>query len=152
MRFLWKKIQNQIDIDAGLKVVWEILVDVNNYKNWNPFLLQALGSAREGSFLELTMSPPGASPRQKKVMVTTLKPCNELSWKGIKVHSLYFSGHNRFKLISLSESQTRIVQEEIFTGLLVPFISAWLDQHMAAGFRQMLAALKSKIDEQMYKR
>ena len=150
MNFLWKKIQNQIDIDAGAEVVWEILAEVNNYKNWNPFLSQAHGQVLEGSFLELTMSPPGSSPRQKKVLVTTLKPCNELSWKGIKVHSLYFSGHNRFKLISLSESQTRLVQEEVFAGLLVPFISAWLDQHMSAGFRQMLTALKRRIDEQSH--
>ncbi len=147
MKFNWKQIQNEIDIEASPKLVWKVLIEVNHYKNWNPFLLQVSGQVRVGSYLELTMSPPGASSRQKKVLVTSLKPYHEFSWKGTKVHTLFLCGHNRFSLIPLSEVRTRLIQEEIFSGLLVPFCSTWLDRNLSAGYKKMLIALKLEVEE-----
>ena len=152
MKFKSKQIRNEIDIEASPKLVWEMLVDVSHYKNWNPFLLRAQGRVRVGSYLELIMSPPGDSPRQKKVLVTSLKSYRELSWKGTIVHTVFFCGHNRFTLIPLSEHQTRLIQEETFSGLLVPFFSTWLDRYLSAGFKKMLIALKSTVEGQIHSR
>ena len=150
MKFKWKQIQNEIDIEASPKLVWEMLIEVSHYKDWNPFLVIPRGRARVGSYLELIMSPPGDSPRQKKVLVTSLKSYRELSWKGTIVHTVFFCGHNRFTLIPLSEHQTRLIQEETFSGLLVPFFSTWLDRYLSAGFKEMLIALKSEVEGQSF--
>lgn len=150
MKFIWKRIQNEIEIEASSELVWETLIAVNQYQDWNPFLVQVQGQARVGSYLDLTMSPPGASPRQKKVLVTTLKSYRKFGWKGSILHTVFFCGHNRFSLIPLSEHQTRLIQEEIFTGLLVPFFSTWLDRYLSAGFKEMLIALKVKVEGQVH--
>jgi hypothetical protein len=146
MKFIWKQIQNEIDIEASPKMVWDMLIDVSHYKDWNPFLVQARGQALVGSYLELIMSHPGVSPRPRRVLVTSLKSYGEFSWKGTIIHPFFFCGHNRFTLVPLAENQTRLIQEESFSGLLVPFYSTKLDRYLSAGFKKMLIALKSKVE------
>ena len=150
MKFKLKQIQNKIDIEASPKLVWEILLEVGHYKNWNPFIIEAQGQVRLNSYLELTMSPPDADQRRRKVLVTSLKSCREFSWKGTIIHTAFFCGHNRFTLIPLSDHQTRLIQEEIFSGLLVPFFYNKLDRNLPAGFKKMLIALKSTVEGQMH--
>lgn len=150
MKYKFKQIQNEIDIEASPKLVWEMLIEVSHYKNWNPFLIQAQGQARVGSYLELIMSQPGVSSRPRKVLVTSMKYCREFSWKGTIIHTAFFCGHNRFTLIPLSDHQTRLIQEEIFSGLLVPFFYNKLERNLPAGFKKMLIALKSTVEGQMH--
>ena len=150
MKFTWKQIHNEIDIEAGPELVWEVLFEVSDYRNWNPFLVQVVGQARVGSYLDLTMSPPGASPRQKKVLITSLKSSHEFSWKGTKGLTVFLSGYNRFRFIPLSGHKTRLIQEETFSGVLVPFCATWLDEHLAAGYKNMLIALKSEVEKRIH--
>lgn len=146
MKLEFKQIRNEIVLDVRPQSAWEMLIDVGQYKNWNPFLSIAQEKARVGSYLELTMSHPGVSSRRRKVVVTSMEYCRTFSWKGVIIHPIFFCGHNRFTLIPLSEHQTRLLQEETFSGLLVPFFISKLDKYLAPGFKKMLHALKLEVE------
>jgi hypothetical protein len=57
-----------------------------------------------------------------------------------------FDGEHHFKLESLDGRRTRLIQQERFTGLLVPLFAASLDQHTLAGFHLMNKALKARAE------
>lgn len=142
-----KQIRNEIEIAASPEQVWQRLIDVSRYGEWNPFLIRVEGQVKAGLQLELTMAPPGEALRQKKVLITTMEPKHEFSWKGTKAHPLILSGLNRFMLSPLDGNRTRLIQEETFSGLLVPFCSSWLDRCLSVGYNNMLIALKAAAEE-----
>ena len=57
-----------------------------------------------------------------------------------------FAGRHRFDLVS-TDTGTRLVHSEEFTGVLVPVLAKSLDQKTRAGFESMNVAMKERIEE-----
>jgi len=73
-------------------------------------------------------------------------PGRALRWLGRLVVPGVFDGEHRFLLESLGADRTRLVQEERFTGLLVPLFARSLDRHTLAGFHAMNQALRARAE------
>ncbi|SDI32212.1 SRPBCC family protein [Nonomuraea jiangxiensis] len=56
-------IDSSIEIAAPPEEVWAILTDFAKYEEWNPFILQAEGTAAAGATLRLNIRPPGGTAR-----------------------------------------------------------------------------------------
>ena len=67
-------------------------------------------------------------------------------WGHLGVRGL-FDGRHRFELHAAGRG-TRLVQSEIFTGVLVPLVARSLDRGTAAGFALMNSALKAHAENQ----
>jgi hypothetical protein len=52
-----KQLTSQIDIDASPSQVWDVLCDFAAYEDWNPFIVQADGTAQAGCPLTLRLQP-----------------------------------------------------------------------------------------------
>ena len=50
-----KNISTEILINASKEKVWTILTDFDNYKSWNPFMINSSGQAIVGTKLVNTM-------------------------------------------------------------------------------------------------
>src|SRR2546421_666113 len=74
--------------------------------------------------------------------VVVFNPNMELRWIGHLLMPGIFDGEHGFTIEPIEAERVRFVQEERFTGLLVPFLARSLDQRTRAGFESMNAALK----------
>ncbi|MCC2278230.1 SRPBCC domain-containing protein [Streptomyces morookaense] len=115
-----RQIATMVDIAATPARVWEVLTDLPRYPDWNPFIREASGEIAPGARLRLRMFPVHGRTVTFRPRIRTAVPQRELSWTGRLVLPGLFDGLHRFVLTDLDGGGTRVVQDEKFTGLLVP--------------------------------
>ena len=135
----------EIDIEAPPEVVWKVLVDLERYSEWNPFVVSSRGTVAVGETLTNRLQPTNGKPRTFTPKVTIVDPPRTLEWLGHLGFRGIFDGRHRFDVIA-TPSGARLIQVEHFSGLLVRFLRRSLDDHTAAGFTAMNNALKGRAE------
>lgn len=143
-----KKLETHITIDAPPRVVWDVLTDLDQYAEWNPFVVEAQGNVTPGSRLQVRLQSPGGKASKFRPTVTTVEPERTFEWLGHLAFRGIFDGRHRFEL-EPSGSGTRFVQSEEFRGILVPLLSRTLDSKTRQGFEAMNAAIKDRSEAVM---
>lgn len=141
-----KELYTEIHIDASKEQVWSVLVDFDRYAEWNPFIVEVLGTADPGADLRVTLSPPGGRAVTVKPTVTEVAPARTLEWLGRLGPRGVFDGRHRFELHD-SPNGSRLIQREVFTGVLVPLFARTLDERTVRGFVAMNVALKRRVEQ-----
>ncbi len=142
-----RRIHTEIEIDAPAQRVWDILADLPAYGQWNPLIREASGLLKAGGQLELCISAPGLAERRVPVQLLTVEPGRELRWLGRFVLPRLLDGDHSFLLSPLGPGRVRVVQQETFSGLCVPFVAPWLMPNMTRGFEAMNAALRQRAEQ-----
>jgi len=53
-----KELHSEIEINASVERVWDILTDFASYPQWNPFVRSISGELKVGERLEVRLEPP----------------------------------------------------------------------------------------------
>lgn len=141
-----KRLVTEIEIDASPDSVWEVLTDLSGYQQWNPFVVAGSGQVAVGEQLEVRMRQAGGKETTFRPIVTEATIPRAFEWLGQLGIPGLFAGRHRFDLVS-TETGTRLVHSEEFTGVLVPVLAKFLDQKTRAGFEAMNVAMKERIEE-----
>lgn len=141
-----KRLVTEIEIDASPDSVWEVLTDLSGYQQWNPFVVAGSGQVAVGEQLEVRMRQAGGKETTFRPIVTEATTPRAFEWLGQLGIPGLFAGRHRFDLVS-TETGTRLVHSEEFTGVLVPVLAKFLDQKTRAGFEAMNVAMKERIEE-----
>ena len=141
-----KQLYSSIEIDAPVERVWATLTDFAAYPTWNPFLPRITGAPQVGARLEVRLEPPGGMGATLHPTVLEAEPNGAFRWLGRLFVPGVFDGEHHFVLESQGDDRTRLIQQERFTGLLVPLFARSLDEHTLAGFHAMNAALKARAE------
>ena len=137
-----KSIHTQIQIHATPEKVWQILTDLKSYQQWNPFMTSAAGEIRTGSRLTVSIEPPNSRAMIFRPIITQVNPGSELCWIGHLLLPGLLDGKHVFKIQAGDAGKIQFVQEEFFSGLLVPLLWRKLNAGTRRGFELMNAALK----------
>lgn len=140
------EIRTEIDIDASPQVVWNVLTELSDFHDWNPFMTSADGHVAEGERLDIRIEPPGAKAMTFEPVVTVVEDAQVLEWLGSTRVPGIFDGRHRFELTPSPSSGTRFVNSEKFSGFLVRFMRRSLDENSRQGFELMNAALKTRAE------
>lgn len=140
-----KRLVTEIEIEASPDSVWEVLTDLSEYQNWNPFVVAGSGEVAVGCQLEVRMRQPGGNETTFKPIVTEATSPRSFEWLGRLGAPGLFAGRHRFDLVP-TETGTLLVHSEEFTGVLVPMLAKSLDQKTRAGFEAMNAAMKERVE------
>lgn len=140
-----KELHTEIEINATPETVWHILMDFDSYPEWNPFILRLSGTAAIGETLQARLRPEGGKPVTVRPKVTELEPFRSFEWLGRLGVKGLFDGRHRFR-IEPTSGGTRLVQNEEFTGFLVPLLSRSLNRGTRRGFVAMNEALKERAE------
>jgi hypothetical protein len=138
-----KEISTDIVIQASPAKVWSILADFTNYPTWNPFIREVDGEAKEGSKLRINLQIDENNSMTFKPKVMIVTPGKELRWLGNMIFKGLLDGEHIFELTDLGNGQTRLVQREQFSGLLLPLLWRSLQKDTRAGFVRMNESLKA---------
>lgn len=136
-------IHTETEIEASPERVWAVLTDFAGYPAWNPLITDASGTLAVGETLTLRMMP-GGKPQTFTPEVLAVRENAELRWLGALRWSWLFSGEHRFALSGVGDG-TRLVQSEVFRGVLVPLLRTMIDQ-AERDFRALNAALKERVE------
>jgi hypothetical protein len=124
--------------------VWNILVDLDSYGAWNPLIRSARGELVEGQTLDLTLAEPDGGMEDAEVEVTSVREGRKLRWKDRLFGPGVRDREYEIRLEPLEPGVVRVIAQEAYEGLLVPFES--LDgQHEE--LTSMLEALKTRAEE-----
>ena len=138
-----KVIEHSIDIAAPAAAVWDVLIDVDAYAQWNPFLTFDRAPAAVGDHLSITIRP-GRRTMTFRPTVTAFAPGHEISWLGRLLAPGIFDGAHTLVLEPLPNGNTRFRQREVFRGVLVPFMKSVLGD-TSEGFAAINAALATRV-------
>lgn len=144
------QIETEISVPAPREVVWDILCDLENYENWNPFIISAEGSPKVGERLRIRMHPPGAREQDYDLTVTEVVAGKLLAWRGKMFYPWILQGDHYLELESLDQGHTLVRHYEKFTGVLVPFVAqSFLNTKLREGFIRMNEALVEESKEKV---
>lgn len=132
-----KEIKTSIQIKATAETVWNILTDVAQYPNWNPFLKSIEGKLQVGNQIQIK-----ADGMQFKPIILVFEPNKEFRWIGKLLLKGIFDGEHIFQIVDHENGTITFKQEEQFNGLLVGLLAKQLDTDIKAKFVQMNEKLK----------
>jgi len=142
-----KKLFSSIDIEAPADQVWNVLVDFEAFPNWNPFITHAEGRVELGTRLTLRMQPVRGSAVTLRPTLVEVIEGHRLRWVGRLGVPGLFDAEHLFVIETRGADRSRLVQQEQFGGLLVPFFARALDRGTLPAFHAMNAALKDRVEK-----
>jgi hypothetical protein len=140
-----KQLFADVDIDARPEQVWEVLTDLAAYPAWNPFIVRAEGVVEPGGRLTLTMQPVGGRAMTLRPRLVEVDAPRRLRWRGTVGMPGLMDAEHTFILEPRGRG-TRLIQQEDFRGVLVPFLARSLDRNTLPAFTAMNEALKSRVE------
>ena len=130
-------VHTEMPIRASPETIWKVLVV-------SPFIpaeiRNALRDRKIGQNLGVPMSAGGRGATLT-VKLLTVDPFREIRWKGHLWIPGLFDGEHSFEIREDTGGITRLVQHEIFKGLLLPFLSETLIDTKLE-FEKMNAAIR----------
>lgn len=118
------QLETQIEIEAPVERIWSLLIDFPSYCRWNPFVRSIEGNPTVGQALNIFIQPPGSNGMRFRPTVLAVEPNRELRWKGKLFLPGLFDGEHYFTLEPKSQGRLVFHQGEVFSGLLVPLLTA----------------------------
>jgi hypothetical protein len=143
-----RTIRSAIEIRAPIETVWGVLTDFAAYPDWNPHIRRVLGTVAQGSRLAIHTRPPGGRTIVMRPRVTKWAPPTELRWRATFLNGRLFAGEHGFRLEPTGASRVRFVQDETFSGLLVPLYARLRLPRTRRGFDEVNQALRSRVEQQ----
>ncbi len=140
------ELHTQVGIQAPPETVWEVLTDLENYSEWNPFIVEASGDVAVGQKLANRLQPPGGRAMTIKPAVTEVESAQIFEWLGRLGFPGVFDGRHRFELEPTPAGGPRVLHSEQFNGALVRLMRKTLDTQTRNGFEAMNTALKRRAE------
>tara|TARA_Y100001949_G_C15976368_1_gene326250 strand:+ start:218 stop:733 length:516 start_codon:yes stop_codon:yes gene_type:complete len=142
-----KYIHTDIVVEAPPQAVWAVLADNERYPEWNPYHVRVDGTLEQGNQLEVELHKPNGEQLVIHPHVMRIDKYRQLDWGG--GISGIFTGEHSFRLYEVDTDEagcthTRLVQDETFAGLVLPFLS--LDA-IEEGYQNMNLALKQRVEK-----
>jgi hypothetical protein len=139
------QLRTEVEIEAPVTAVWDVLVDRATYHEWNPFITSFEGPLEEGAELNVVISPPESSDFRFKPRLVRLEPEKEIRWRGKMIADFLFSGEHYIQLSDLGNGRTRVCHGEDFGGVLLKLLGHQMTA-TARGFVFMNQALKRRAE------
>ncbi len=143
-------IDTKITIDAPCHIIWHHLTDFSKYKEWNTFITSINGDMKTGGKLDVLIHPPGGKPMRFKPIITKYEAGRSFRWLGSIGFKGMFDGEHVFTCEAQDESKSIFIQQESFSGFLVPLFWNTMHAKTKLGFEQMNQQLKERSEKDVW--
>ncbi|MCS4228209.1 SRPBCC domain-containing protein [Sphingobacterium sp. BIGb0165] len=140
-----KKIETSIAIKATVEQVWQVLTDFKTYPVWSPTIKSFGQEPALGKRCAVRLEQPDGFKIKMNPRFLSIDSNRELRWRGELFVPGIFDGEHYFILEQMEEGQVRLIQGELFSGLLIPFFGKLL-LTTKQGFELFNAALKQRVE------
>ena len=135
----------EITINAPAELVWEVLVDFDNYGQWNAFCPEIKGVAEIGAALHMQVDL-GNGLQEQVEHVTQMEPCHTIVWSmenkpGDPIHA-----DRTQRITAIDASSCRYWSIDEFSGAAVAQMIEMLGAQVEQGFNLCAAGLKARAE------
>jgi FAD/FMN-containing dehydrogenase len=133
-------------IAASAERVWEALVDVRAWPEWNPTLRDADGPLEVGQWVRmgLQLGPVRISVQQH---VQALDAPRLLAWRTRNVSDGFMDVDRTFEIVPLAGGGVLLRQGETALGPVAPIAMPLLRRWILRGYDDLARALKSRVED-----
>lgn len=141
-----RELRTEIRILSKPEKVWEILTDFPGWPKWNPTVNKIEGSLKVGEKLSITMSDSkGADGKHYESVITEIEEKKRFAFIGTMMAKSIFSVKRIIELEDTTDG-TRLIQREIYTGMMVLLLWKKLNEHALSILNSMNKALKKEAE------
>lgn len=137
-------LRTEIEVDASPDAVWQVLADRAAYPAWNPFIISSTGELKAGATITNVLKDTKGAETTFTPELLTVEPGKELRWVGKLGFGGVFDGEHSFRIEPLPGGRSRLIQEEKFNGIAVPFTVGMLNTTIKPQFEAMNRALAAR--------
>lgn len=141
-----REITTRIQINSYPEDIWKILVDLDSYSLWNPFIIAAKGKICEGQTINITIEPMKHKTFSFTPRIVEVIPNRKITWQGKTLVKGLFDGQHGFELNDNKDGTTTLIQKEHFSGLLIPLCKRMIEEDTLRGFNLMNEALRIRTE------
>ena len=139
------KVEHRIGVKAPAPVVWEIVHDVDRWREWNPLYRDVVGRIAFGETLRLRLALPDQPERELVATVLDWSPNEAIHWR-----TSHFGGFLRtvryLEIEAMSERGCIFSNGEIFRGLLSGAVLRQMRGSLRAGFEALGEAVRDRAE------
>jgi hypothetical protein len=121
-----------------------VLADRAAYPEWNPFIISSTGELKTGATITNVLKDTNGKETAFTPELLTVEPGKELRWIGKIAFGGIFDGEHSFRIEPLPGGRSRLIQEERFNGIAVPFTVNMLNDTIKPQFDAMNRALAAR--------
>ncbi len=136
-------VRTSIEIDAAASDVWNILIDLDRYPEWNPFIVGATGRIAPGATFEVSPKSTGGRQVTFTPRVTDYQEGREFTWTGAFIHRWFALGDHTFRIVPLGADRILLEHDERVYGIGAPIVWMLAKRQIRTGFEAMNQALKN---------
>ena len=122
-----KSVHHEIDINASPLEVWEVLIAMEDYPEWNPVMQLVEGEVKEGN--------------QVKYQFTQDE--NNVSTIGVKVLEILVLTYDHFYILEGNNLMTKVTIHEDYRGIWVHF---WNPSPIGEAYKRLNEAIKKQVE------
>lgn len=137
-------LHTEIEVDATPDEVWGVLADRAAYPDWNPFIISSTGELKTGATITNVLKDTKGDETTFTPELLTVDPGKELRWIGKIPPGGIFNGEHSFRIEPLPGGRSKLIQEERFNGVAVPFTVSMLNDTIKPQFEAMNRALAAR--------
>jgi uncharacterized protein YndB with AHSA1/START domain len=140
------KLVHTIEIAAPAERVWQVIVDLDRYPEWNPFVVACRSSLRVGEPIEMRVRvfPFVAQPQRETILEH--EPGRLLCYGLPRRGSGALVSRRCHEVEAQGASRARYVSRFELEGWMEPVVRTLLGRRLAAGFAAMSAAIGERAE------
>ena len=141
-----------VDINAPIDAVWDILMDVDRYREWNPFArTYTKTDVRVGAFVDFDVKL-GRYDRKQTERFEAIERPTRLAWSTKIGHEFLLTALREQRLEKRSETSCAYFNTDTLEGPLAPVARLLFGNAMHRGFATVGRALKQTAEERATRR
>jgi len=135
----------EADIAAEPWRVWDLIVDLEGYADWNPWVVKATGPATPGATIEADVVLNGGIQHvQHEILV--VEPNQRFCWKDAGWNALFVYGQRCRTLTALPDGTTHVDNDLLIDGVFAPLSKLIYGDSLASGIAAETTALKDESE------
>ncbi len=139
----------RVEIDAPASVVWDVLVDLPRYPEWNPFCIKCVSTLEMGAPVVMTIAMPWDTTEQVTMteFLCAWEPGKLLSWEMYWTEEWPYAGRRDQVIEKLGPAKCAYYSTDAFLGDSGIHIARFGMGWISAAFTMTAKALKARAEE-----
>jgi hypothetical protein len=136
----------EIEINAPVDHVWQILLDFESYGAWNSFTPRIEGVLEVGNPVNFDVKLKGKMSNRTEHVTRIDHDAHTVCWGMHILHPTVFRAERCQVLTPLEGGRTHYVSSDSFDGPLKVIVSPFFGPAVEEGFNEMAVALKARAE------
>ncbi len=141
------KLHESVEVEASAERVWEVIVDLDRYGEWNPFVVAASSTLNPGEPIHMKVRLFGAFTQPQTETILEVEAGHRLCYGLGPTAFGALMSHRCHEIEALSESRSRYTSHFELEGWISPVVDLLMGGRLGRGFAGNTASLKDRAEQ-----